>query len=219
MALKFLSAGTQAVIGSTCTSYGSITTPLIAADLLGHTFWSLLAKGIPAGEALRQAKIELINEMHRRQGYLDGEDQKTLISFVYYGDPLARPVSNGKLPKEVLRPLERTAVKTICDRVDHSESHPIPHDTLNTVKRVVQQYLPGMSDADISYGCTHLECNEEHGYCPTRQLGTKTRAWQAPAHQVVVLSKQVQNSAYTHRHYARLTFNQQGKVVKMAVSR
>ncbi|UCE00972.1 MAG: hypothetical protein JSV42_09760, partial [Chloroflexota bacterium] len=62
LALKFLDSGTQTVVGSTCTSYGSITTPLIAADLLGQAFWKFLREGIPAGEALRRAKIYLAKE-------------------------------------------------------------------------------------------------------------------------------------------------------------
>ena len=88
--LKFLTSGTHALVGSTCTSYGAITTPLIAADLLGKAFWRFLLDGYTAGEALRKAKIQLVKEMHKRQGFLDGEDQKTLISFVLYGDPLAQ---------------------------------------------------------------------------------------------------------------------------------
>jgi tetratricopeptide (TPR) repeat protein len=52
LALKFLESGSQTVVGSTCTSYGSINTPLIAADLLGHAFWKYLRDGLPAGESL-----------------------------------------------------------------------------------------------------------------------------------------------------------------------
>mgnify|MGYP001081235206 CR=1 FL=1 len=73
-------------------AYGSIAAPLAAADLLGHTFWRYLHEGFPAGEALRQAKIHLASSMSQRQGYLDGEDQKTLISFILFGDPLAQPL-------------------------------------------------------------------------------------------------------------------------------
>ncbi len=104
ISLKFLASGSKAVVGSTCTSYGSITTPLIAADLLGQTFWKLLNEGHPVGEALRRAKIALAKSMHHRQGYLDGEDQKTLISFVLYGDPLAQAQSQNSIPKRILRP-------------------------------------------------------------------------------------------------------------------
>jgi hypothetical protein len=58
LALKFLSSGSQVVVGSTRTSYGAITTPLIADDLLGHAFWKYLREDMPAGR-LRRAKIHL----------------------------------------------------------------------------------------------------------------------------------------------------------------
>ncbi len=56
LALKFLAAGCLAVAGSTVMSYGSVSTPLIAADLLGQSFWNFMRDGLPAGEALRRAK-------------------------------------------------------------------------------------------------------------------------------------------------------------------
>ncbi|MGD8759553.1 MAG: C25 family cysteine peptidase, partial [Anaerolineales bacterium] len=82
LCLKFLDSGSRAVVGSTKISYGSVTPPLIAADLLGRLFWEYAKEAVPTGEALRRAKLKLAAEMHRRQGFLDGEDQKTIISFV-----------------------------------------------------------------------------------------------------------------------------------------
>jgi len=83
-----MAIGSMGFVGSTVISYGSVGTPLIGADLLGWQFWKNLKDGQTAGEALMQAKIALVKEMTQRQGFLDGEDQKTLISFVLYGDPL-----------------------------------------------------------------------------------------------------------------------------------
>ncbi len=88
ISLKFIAEGTKAFVGSTCVSYGSVTTPLIAADNIAQYFWKNIKDGQNVGEALRNAKIHLAQEMSRKQGYLDGEDQKTLISFVLFGDPL-----------------------------------------------------------------------------------------------------------------------------------
>ncbi|MEK7325916.1 MAG: hypothetical protein AAB217_11735, partial [Chloroflexota bacterium] len=82
MCLRFLDSGALALIGSTKIAYGSIGTPLIGADLLGRLFWEGLLDGLPSGEALRRAKLNLAQTMHKRQSFLDGEDQKTLISFV-----------------------------------------------------------------------------------------------------------------------------------------
>ena len=79
----------MAVVGSTCIAYGAVATPLVAADLLGNYFWQQMKGGRTAGEALMLAKIDMAREMIKRQGFLDAEDQKTLLSFVLYGDPLA----------------------------------------------------------------------------------------------------------------------------------
>ena len=229
LALKFINAGARAVVGSTAVAYGSVTTPLNAADLLGKAFWEALQNGYPAGEALRRAKIHLASEMHNRQGYLDGEDQKTLISFVLYGDPLAyaqdlpgfRRMRGSKAPKDVTRyttpPLE---VKTVCDRADNpGSSEPIPAEVLKHVKQVVKLYLPGMSGAHLALSHEHSNCCCEGHTCPTGQLGKKSRPNAEPKRSVVVLSKQIQHANRTHPAYARLTMDAQGKVVKLAVSR
>jgi len=74
--------GTRALVGSTKISYGAAAAPLIAADLLGRLFLQNCQSGIPAGESLRLAKLAFADEMNRRQGFLDPEDQKTLASFI-----------------------------------------------------------------------------------------------------------------------------------------
>jgi hypothetical protein len=221
MALKFLSAGTLAVVGCTCTAYGSIATPLIAADLLGNSFWRYLQEGYPAGEALRLAKIYLADEMHRRQDYLDGEDQKTLISFILFGDPLAQPLDSVKIRKSVLRPLEpNREVKTVCDRADKNEvAAKAPQEVIDHVKQVVEQYLPGMADASLLYSHEHTDCDGEDHKCPQVDLHVKSTTSKQPSRRVVTLSKQVKKDQLTHPMFARLTLDGQGKVVKLAVSR
>jgi Peptidase family C25 len=225
LALKFIQAGSQAVVGSTCTAYGSIGTPLIAADFLGHAFWDHLRQGCSAGEALRRAKITLAREMHQRQGYLDGEDQKTLISFVLYGDPLSQPLGPGRETKSVLRPLKPpTRVKTVCDRARQQDAaQPIPVEIVAHAKLIVQQYLPGMEDAQMTLCQEHTDCSKAGHLCPTAQLGTKTNQDKpgelSPKRRVVVLSKQVTGKRHLHRHFARLTLDEQNNLVKLVVSR
>jgi hypothetical protein len=221
MLLKFLVSGSHAAVGSTCTAYGAIASPLTAADLLGYAFWTYLGENLPAGEALRRAKIQVAKEMHRRQGYLDGEDQKTLISFVLYGDPLAEMDGKGSKSKKVVRSLKSPAqVKTVCDRSEEADTpEPIPPEVLSYVKHVVSQYLPGMSDAEVRINREHAGCLGHGHQCPTAEMGRKARPKQAPSRQVVTLSKTVQQSAFVHRHYARLTLDAQGKLVKLVVSR
>jgi len=230
LALKFLQSGSQAVIGSTVISYGSVTTPLNAADLLGKAFWQYLQERLPVGEALRRAKIHLAKEMHKRQGYLDGEDQKTLISFVLYGDPLANLKNFGSLgdfPSFAKKSIEiqRFAdsppqVKTICDRAETAQgSGSIPDEVLTHVKRVVEQYLPGMEGAQLLLSYEHAECCCEGHTCPTSKLSTKFRPSVDPQRRVVTMTKNTTDAYHVHPAYARLTFDQAGKIVKVAVSR
>ena len=87
MSLKFLDSGTDAFVGSTCIAYGAVTQPLVAADYLGELFWKQLLDGDTVGYALMRAKLTLAQEMTRLQGFLDGEDQKTLLILC----PLWRP--------------------------------------------------------------------------------------------------------------------------------
>jgi len=234
LCLKFLSSGSQVVVGSTCTAYGSITTPLIGADLLGQAFWKFLKDGYPAGEALHRAKIHLAREMINRQGYLDGEDQKSLISFVLYGDPLAQITDSTVHSKSIYRSLEQPKnIKTVCDRTApngdcqvRTVPPPIPEETLASVKKVVEKYLPGMRDAQISCRQSHIGCTGNDHLCPTSQLTGRDHPEETIERRVVTLTKRVEKKngkspqkPVVHKHYARLTLDSEYKVIKMAVSR
>ena len=229
LALKFLLCGSRVVVGSTVTSYGSVSGRLIAADLLGSDFWKYLKDGYSSGEALQKAKIALAQKMHKRQGYLDGEDQKTLISFVLYGDPLASIQNGKKIQAKTLERSQETPplLKTVCSRCAPSDD--IPVDVQQQVRMVVKRYLPGMADAHLSLSEEYESCSGEGHICPTSQLGVKSIAKNKSKHRdmpkrrVVTIQKSVnipQNGAKSvHRHYARVTLNEAGKVIKMAVSR
>ena len=130
LCLKFLHSGTRAMVASTKIAYGSVDAPLIGADLLGRCFWQNINQGLPAGEALRRAKLQMAQDMTQRQGFLDGEDQKTLISFVLYGDPLAvAPAARG-LTRHTGKPLSLPKLRrpvTVCDKATGKpESTPAP---------------------------------------------------------------------------------------------
>ena len=230
LALKFLQAGTQVVIGSTCISYGAISPPLIAADYLGHAFWSFLREGLSAGEALQRAKISLAREMHNRQGYLDGEDQKTLISFVLYGDPLSIPTGFEKTGKTLARSFRPGfQIKTVCDLAHEDEiGQPLPTDIVDFVKNVVEQYLPGMEGAHLTIsnehiGCASLQQKSAFSFIDSQSSPPHPGVGSHPpyplARKVVTLSKQVPNCTHMHRHFARLTLSAEGKLVKLVVSR
>lgn len=88
LALRFLSEGAAAFIGSTVATYGANGPVLDAADLLAHLFWHNVRGGDSLGLALQRAKSTYVQTALERQGYLDGDDQKTLLAFGLFGDPL-----------------------------------------------------------------------------------------------------------------------------------
>jgi hypothetical protein len=211
IALKFLSLGTHALVGSTCIAYGSVANPLTAADLLGNAFWSNVKNGQPVGFALMNAKISLAKLMHSRQGYLDGEDQKTLLSFILLGDPLAGTVEKPTLPKHMIRLEEMEAMKTITDHdAVPTEMEGVPAEMVQQVKRVVAKYLPGLSDAEMVV---------HQGEWEGRSASKTVQSPRGDPRYVVTLSKQVMVAKYMHHHYARFTFDTRGKIVKASASR
>jgi hypothetical protein len=223
LSLRFMDMGSEAVVGSTKISYGSVTPPLIAADLLGRLFWEQAGLGWPVGEALRRAKIGLANEMHRRQGFLDGEDQKTLVSFVLYGDPLyslsAAAAASGA--KAFVRKTGRASqVKTACALGGPERTtKDLDPQTYDRVKTIVAQYLPGMKDASARVRSQHCGCEGKGHQCPSHQLGMKAAASAADDTMVVTLSKSIADDGRKHMHFARLTLDPSGRVLKLAVSR
>jgi hypothetical protein len=225
ISLKFLASGTQAVVGSTCISYGSLSTPLTSADLLGRVFWNHLQEGFPAGESLRRAKIQLTREMNNRQGFLDAEDQKTLISFILFGDPLAQPFQVKATPK-ISPHLSDAAVpvRTVCERSCEGEAgSTVPLETIAHLKSIVAKYLPGMDDAQVNLyhehqACMHLcgHCGQNNGRCS--QAVSKDQIPVKSHRRIVTLSKDFQGAQHIHRQYARLTLDERGRIVKMVVS-
>jgi hypothetical protein len=225
LALRFLDRGSHAVVGSTKISYGSVTPPLIGADLLGHHFWQTINEGLPVGEALRRAKLDLAAEMHERQGYLDGEDQKAVISFVLYGDPLYAPrnlypvISKKNVSKRQRVP-KATMMKTACARGGPDlASENLDREAQARVKSIVSRYLPGMEGAICRIHTQHHGRAADDHVCPSHQVGMKGLAQGDHQPMVVTLSKSIQSGSRRHPHYARLTLDSAGKVLKLAVSR
>jgi len=226
IALKFISSGTSAVVGSTCISYGSLSTPLTAADLLGRVFWSLLQEGFTAGESLQRAKIHLTREMHRRQGFLDAEDQKTLISFLLMGDPLAQPFQTKTSPKNTPHLSDAAVpVPTVCEHAYENENEsPVTLETISHLKGIVEQYLPGMGDADVRWTEERNTCSNFCHHCsPGRQCALSKANNKADLkvktqRRVLTLSKSFERAQHIHRQYARLTLDESGKIIKMVVS-
>ncbi len=223
LALKFLASGSQAVVGSTKISYGSVTPPLLAADLLGRLFWDNLKRNHPVGEALRRAKLGLAAEMHRRQGYLDGEDQKALISFLVYGDPLYNPTT--MMPLRGRKTIQRRAsrpksMQTACALGPLTEASDDLADTERVkVQSIVARYLPGMKDASCRIHPQHPGCSGQDHLCPSMQVGIKGIENREAQTMVVTLSKSLEENQRHHPNFARLTLDPHGRVLKLTVSR
>ena len=223
MCLRFLQTGSRAVVGSTRIAYGAVGTPLIGADLLGRYFWHHLLRGIPVGEALRRARMGLAQTMDSRQGFLDGEDQKALVSFVLYGDPLLRgpkllPAAAKKTTKTT--PVAVAELKATCSKSEKACAQALGHpDALVQVKALVSQYLPGMENADVSVRRPHLQCDGGDHICFASHSSAPKTLDLDPDQLVYSLSQTVQVNHREKQRYARATVNRGGKVVKLAVSR
>lgn len=211
IALKFLALGVSTFIGSTCTAYGAVGTPLVDADLLGYSFWKYLREGYNCGEAFAQAKITMAKEMNQRQGYLDGEDQKTLISFILLGDPLMQPKIFKVQPKSFVRQQSFLRIKTVSDDdLEDKEVQSVPEETLRQVKLALEPYLPGLDRAEVTV--------QSQGLPETDAV--KAGDHKKPARQTVVtFKKPVQVAHKTYFQFARVTLDGHGKLKKMAISR
>ena len=219
IALNFLASGTRAFVGSTCIAYGSVGKPLIAADLLAWHFWKLIVDDQSAGYALMQAKLALAKKMTGDQGYLDGEDQKTILSFVLYGDPLATAKNIKEVTKPAIRPTISPELKTISDSPEELvvAADEMPIEILGKIKSVIKNYLPGLDDATVAINpqlsnfTLDPDKIEEH-----RKQFDLLKASQR---YVVTLKKQYEYKSMSHKHFARMTFDQNGEMIKLSTSR
>jgi hypothetical protein len=91
ISLKFLERdGVLCFCGSTTIAYGPVQPPSSEADLLVRYFFEFVKRGMTTGESLKNAKLDFARKAVRRHGFLDDDDQKTLLQFVLYGDPILR---------------------------------------------------------------------------------------------------------------------------------
>lgn len=218
VSLEFLATGTQTLVGSTKICYGAASAPLIAADLLARMFLQNCLAGIPAGEALRQAKLGFAAEMNRRQNYLDPEDQKTLISFILIGDPLhGSEAGSGKQAKRGIvrrqKPVE--PIRILRAKDDLLENGTVPSENVQmSLKKAMHRYLPGMSDSRLRY--LHPR-SEQAAEAPTVR-GKKGRAGPRSPAWVIALDRNYQAHGQSLTQYAKISLDSSGRVMKVVVS-
>jgi hypothetical protein len=220
VALKFIARGAISFVGSTCVSYGSISTPLISADLLGNLFWKLIKEGFSTGEALMKAKIELVREMNKRQGFLDGEDQKTLISFVLYGDPLVCKQIIANRKKALIRSSQMGVIKIISDAEPaEGELRESAGEAIAQAKDLLADHLPGLGNAELRTFTNSQSKARSAGSKSNPDMGKAVQQGKTANRNIVVFSKQMDVNNHKITQYARLTIDNAGKLVKMSVSR
>ncbi len=217
IALRFLAEGALGVVGSTVISYGVSAPPLTDADLLGLFFWQHLLRGETLGNALLQAKIDFTREVYRRQGFLDGDDMKTLLEFVLYGDPLIS-VGARPLPIEAHSVAEQVpAPPVLCGR--HAKAvalHQLSGDLVARVRRSLSWLQQGETvksvEVTLRSGCPSGSCN---GRCRDDEQVS-------PGPEALVFStyRQVETEdGTTIPQWARVVVDPRGRIVKMAITR
>jgi hypothetical protein len=222
IALKLISIGSQGLVASTCIAYGSVFPPLIGADLLAFIFWKFIKDGYSFGESLLQAKIGLVKVMSQRQGYLDGEDQKTLESFVLYGDPLGYLEENIYLEKQSPEELPSPDLSaSYTDRNGTITNSPrISKQVITEINELVESYIPNLENAKIKIREHKIRLDKMYattgpkiGYRDAEiqgKIGTRTQ---------VTYSQKLKSARLVHEQFARVTLDETGKVIKLAVSR
>ena len=216
IALKFKDAGNSVFIGSTCIAYGSINTPLTGADLLAFIFWKFIQDGLSAGEAFMQAKVSFAKLMMQRQGYLDGEDQKILLSFVYYGDPSAKFMQKKSSAKTFSRNVDLFKITAVSDHDDTETSgNRISGEILTKIKNDLKIYLPGIDSAEIRIHQDKTENNS--GPIEFGKMGSAVRI--STGHLKISYFRPAINQNNRHFQYARVTVDKDGKMVKLVMSR
>ena len=90
ISLKFLEKKAACFVGSTKIAYGPSSPPCTDADLIVLKFFERIKEGITFGDAFLRAKQDFARESINMTGYLDKTDEKTLLEFVMFADPILK---------------------------------------------------------------------------------------------------------------------------------
>jgi len=185
---------------------------------LGRNLWLGLKRGFTIGEALLRAKLGLVEEMAEQQGFLDGEDQKTILSFVLYGDPsLGAPIvaSRSRQPSGV----EMACPSVVCG-MRAQDSVEVAAEVVVKVGKYLAEKAPFMAGLEMKVASQSLctkDCNCGGG-CFLRRapLGVK----KAPPNLVFTSERLAPLPGDgTLKQIFRVTADQGGNVLKVAISK
>ena len=164
--------------------------------------------------------------MNSRQGFLDGEDQKALLSFVLFGDPLLKgpkmiPNNSLGLPKSIqIQASHVHNIQAACAKSHNACTKAMDNpEALEQVRAMVSHYLPGMENSDYSVRKPHIGCDGNDHSCIAQHAHSKTIT--TDLDQLIYSTKRVINcNNHQNKQYAHATVhNKSGKIIKLAVSR
>ena len=212
MSLHFLGKTTKVFIGSTTIAYGALTSTLVAADLLGYLFWKHLLTGISCGEAFRRAKKNLATEMEEKNGGLDSEIQKTLLSFVFYGDPLYTIDENANI-NDIMQRSKTPREYELLGEESSYENMLDPEMSSDIYKEVKRAYNINSAANDYSQFMIKKEMNYN--------LTGRYTAHALPEHSNYVITYIRDNRVgnVLDRSVIRVTVRDDGKIQKVSFSR
>ncbi len=212
MSLHFLGKATRVFVGSTTIAYGALNSQLTAADLLGYLFWKHLLTGISCGEAFRRAKKNLATEMEQKNGGLDSEIQKTLLSFVYYGDPLYTVDDTADINDIMQRSKNARAYELLSEEFNY-ESSAASTMSGDIYKEVKDAYHISSASADYEQCIIKKQIN--------RNLTGRYAAHSPEEHSNYVLTyvKDTRVGSFIDRSVIRVTVRDDGVIQKVSFSR
>ena len=202
IALQFLSKGVAAFIGSSAVAYGSPDERLTEADLFAYLFLKRVLAGESCGDAFRESKTDFAAEMLRRQGYLDGDDKKTLVEFNLYGDPSLILAHRGG---------GRGREEMISDEI------------VDSIKQIVASRFPEMAgvEPDLGVETTALDGALAKKVRSRRPLSEEKAKGQVIERRVFIASFKRLVTAGDRRveRVVRITFDERGEVLKIVTSK
>jgi len=220
LALSFLKRGAACVVGATRLAYGAGEPSLVASDLLARHFWLGLEKGMTAGQSLSRARTRLIQEAQSRQGYVDGDDQKTALEFILLGDPAARllPLKKGAVGDDGLVAASSVEPQLYCKRRSYQEGGVrVEGEFLARARNHLKRIAPDAWDTQLSVTPRHccvagrfFECE---GECQHEKV-VPTGPYFVTARKSI----STQDGA-TMRRVARITVDDDGRLLKACVSK
>ncbi|MFQ5945184.1 MAG: hypothetical protein ACE5NC_02940, partial [Anaerolineae bacterium] len=230
VALAFLASGARGFIGSTGMAYGSLAPPLVGADLLAVNLFMALREGFALGEALRRAKLGLIEQAGAEQGFLDAEDQKTLLTFVLYGDPSLSQSAAHRIRRRGISDRYPVACPdVICGHQASSQEGEVPAAVRGTLQSYLSGQVPALATAKASVKRVSACAGGDCPICPTvvgeaaegrnaaEPAAKPAPLWVASAEHSTPLEVDPQGPSLRHR--AVLTSDGDGRIGKLVVSR